>query len=172
MKISEIKNGVYGTYSETYLVVGDYVGCIDSVDFLDNSTFFWSSKEDLSEIEDLEYCGEDLSFDLRMTWDGNITHFYVAIIEKELERLELDTSICPCSGLMVDVFDFDREDDDDLIGLLKYCVPSPVKVYDDYRSSWICPWELIQVLIDLEPEDVSLDGNSVNNIWSLLPEEY
>lgn len=172
MKILEIKNGVYGTYSETYLVVGDYVGCIDSVDSLESSTFFWSSKEDLMEKEDLEYCGEDLSFDLEKAWKEKITAFYVAIIEKELNRLQLDTEVDVCSGLMIDVFNVYRENDEDLAELLEDCLPIPVKVYDDYESIWVCPWDLIMSLIDLEPEDVSLDSQSVNNIWQYLPEEY
>jgi hypothetical protein len=70
-------------------------------------------------------------------------------INNELNRLQVGTNADPYSGLMAEETE------------------GGVRVFDDYASGLYEP-EVLQVLKDLNPEDVTLASNDPNNIWEWI----
>ena len=79
------------------------------------------------------------------------------LVVNELIRLEVSTEDDPCSGLFADA-------------TTNVVDEAPlVSIYDDHVRGFY-RLAVLDFLKGLEPEDVSLDGESDKNIWQLISE--
>lgn len=86
---------------------------------------------------------------------------FIDQINDHLNRLGVSTEQDPHSGLMAEPVDPNKSADAAINA-------STVLLLDDYSSAYYNGEKLLEILEGLNPNQVSLDGDSTNNIWQLI----
>jgi hypothetical protein len=85
------------------------------------------------------------------------------LIFNEFDRLNVSTNDHPYSGLMATA---ENSAPDSAEG----CDITVIKIYDDHASGFYSGGLLLEYLKGLQPEEVSLDSESHQNIWQHIGE--
>lgn len=162
METLTVKNGFYGADGEIALVIDHNSFLIQSPNIGEGEGYLNMDIEDLDDFS-FKFLGEQSSYALILEFSDTLAMIYAEMCRKQLERLNVDTSVCPYNGIYIDSISEIKEDLDEskfyeLVNKTSY----PCKVYDDYASAYVDAQDFYEALRDLD--SASLNSADVNYI--------